>query len=156
MLYYFNMASTAYDTVNRLPRSPGWSLTRFGDSLGAFAAAICAVHCAVLPIVLALLPTLGVGVLASREFEFLYVGFATALALTSLVQGYRRHRVYRALSFAVPGLLAVWAGVLIPAVHENVVAHAVVMTIGGSLIAIAHLVNLKLTHRHAAENCCPH
>jgi hypothetical protein len=150
------MASSAFDIVNGLPRSQGWSLTRFGDSLGALAAGVCAAHCALLPIVLALLPTLGVGVLASREFEFLYVAFATVLALLSLVQGYRRHRIYRALGYAVPGLLAVWAGVLVTVVHENVLAHAVVMTIGGTLIAVAHLVNLKLTHRHhAAKNCCP-
>jgi len=112
------------------------------------------VHCALLPIALALLPTLGFGLLASQGFEFFYVAFATALALTSLVQGYRRHRIHRALSFAVPGLLAVWAGVSLPAIHEDVVAHAVVMTFGGTLIAIAHLINLKLTHSHAAETRC--
>lgn len=156
MLYCFNMASSAFDTVNSLPRPNRWSLSRFGDSLGAIAAGLCAVHCALLPILLALLPTLGVGVLASLEFEFLYVAFATALALTSLVQGYRRHRIGLALLFASPGLLAVWIGVLLPAVHEDVVLHAVVMTIGGTLIAIAHMVNLKLTHRHATQNCCPH
>jgi hypothetical protein len=138
------------------PRQTRWSLSRFSDSLGAVAAAVCAVHCALLPIALALLPTLGFGVFASHEFELLYVAFATALASASLVQGYRRHRIYRALSFAIPGLLVVWTGVLVPAIHESVVPHAVVMTFGGTLIAIAHLVNLKLTHNHAAETCCPH
>ena len=113
-------------------------------------------HCALLPIALAALPTLGVGLLASAEVEFFYVAFATALALTSLLQGYRRHRVHRALALAVPGLLAVWTGIMVPAIHEHAVAHAVVMTFGGSLIAVAHLINLKLTHRHASESCCSH
>jgi hypothetical protein len=149
------MSSSALGPLSVAPRQNRWSLSRFGDSLGAFAAGACAVHCALLPIALAVLPTLGLGLLASAEVEIFYVAFATALALTSLIQGYRRHRVLRALSLAVPGLLAVWAGVLLPPIHENVVAHAVVMTFGGSLIAVAHLINLKLTHRHATEDCCP-
>lgn len=139
-----------------VPPGNRWSLARLGDSLGAVAAFLCAVHCALLPFVLVLLPTLGVGLVASREFEFAYVGFATALAFTSLVQGYRRHRIARALLFAVPGLLMVWTGILLPVVHENVLAHAVVMASGGALIAIAHLVNLKLTHHHLQVACCSH
>jgi len=149
------MAATAFSLMSDLPRQNRWSMLRLGDSFGAFAAVVCAIHCALLPFVLALLPTLGLGVFASHGFEFLYVAFATALAGTSLVQGYRRHRILRALSFAVPGLLIVWTGVLLPAIHDNVVAHAVVMTCGGTLIAIAHLINLRLTHRHADEACCP-
>jgi len=155
MLYYFNMASIPYRVLTDLPRQNRWSLLRLGDSFGAFAAFLCAVHCALLPFVLAILPTLGLGLFASHGFEFLYAAFATALALTSLVQGYRRHRIVRALSFAVPGLLTVWTGVLLPAIHDDVVVHAVVMTCGGTLIAMAHLINLKLTHNHAREACCP-
>ena len=137
------------------PRHNRRSLARLSDKFGAFGAIVCAVHCALLPFLLAILPTLGLGVFASHEVEFLYVAFATALALVSLVQGYRRHRVVRALSFAVPGLLTVWTGVLLPAIHDHVVAHAIVMTCGGTLIAVAHLINLKLTHNHANEPCCP-
>jgi hypothetical protein len=37
--------------------------------------------------------------------------------------------------------------------HDHSLAHAVVMTIGGVLLALAHLVNLRLTHalKAAAE-----
>jgi hypothetical protein len=149
------MASPALSIMASLPPKNRWSLVRLSDSFGAFGAIVCAVHCALLPFVLAALPALGLGLFASHSFEFLYAAFATALALTSLVQGYRRHRIVRALSFAVPGLLTVWTGVLLPLIHDDVIAHAVVMTCGGTLIAIAHLINLQLTHRHAREACCP-
>ena len=139
-----------------LPPQHRWSLGRLTDSFGAFGAAVCAVHCALLPFVFAALPTLGLGLFGSEGFEFLYVAFASMLAWASLWQGYRRHRIYRALWFAVPGLLTVWTGVLLPAIHDNVVAHAVVMTSGGTLIAVAHLVNLKLTHGHVHDSCCAH
>jgi hypothetical protein len=150
------MSLSAVVAMVALPPGTRWSLSRMGDSFGAIGAVVCAIHCALLPFVLAMLPTLGLGLLASHGIEFLYVAFATLLALASLVQGYLRHRILRALSFAVPGLLTVWAGVLLPAIHDNVVAHAVVMTCGGTLIAIAHLINLKLTHSHAQDACCPH
>lgn len=140
--------------MTSLPRQNRWSAVRLADSFGAIGAIVCAVHCALLPFVLALLPTLGLGIFASHEVEFLYVAFATTLALVSLVQGYLRHRIGRALVFAVPGLLTVWTGVLLPIVHDNVIPHAVVMTCGGTLIAIAHLINLKLTHNHAEAACC--
>jgi hypothetical protein len=84
------------------------------------------------------------------------VSFATVLALTSLWQGYQKHRVYRALAFLVPGLLAVWSGVLIPNLHHSVVPHAVVMSVGGTLIAVAHLINLRLTHGHVHDARCNH
>src|SRR4249919_1434804 len=133
-----------------------WAFPAWVDSLGSGAALVCAIHCAVLPFVLAVLPALGLGILASSGFEYGYVAFASVLALSSLWQGYRRHRVYRALAFLVPGLVAVWAGLLVPALHEHVVRHAVTMTFGGTLIAVAHLVNLRLTHGHVHDAGCAH
>jgi MerC mercury resistance protein len=133
-----------------------WAFPAWVDSLGSGAALVCAIHCAALPFVLAVLPALGLGILASSGFEYGYVAFASVLALSSLWQGYRRHRVYRALAFLVPGLLAVWSGVVVPALHENVVRHAVVMTLGGTLIAVAHLINLRLTHGHVHDAGCAH
>lgn len=134
-----------------VPRTHRWA-----DSFGSMAAIVCAVHCAVLPFVLAALPTLGLAFLLSWKLEFGYVAFASLLAMASLWQGYRRHRVYRALAFLVPGLLAVWSGLLVPNLHESVVPHAVVMTFGGTLIAVAHVINLRLSHGHVHDAGCAH
>lgn len=129
---------------------------RWADSFGSVSAIVCALHCALLPFFIALLPALGMGVLATSGFEYAYVAFATALALTSLWLGYRRHRVFRALAFLVPGLAAVWAGVLWPFLHDDAIRHAVAMTAGGTLIAVAHLVNLRLAHGHVHDASCVH
>ena len=142
--------------VRSVPRARPSRRFAWADSVGSMAAVVCAIHCALLPFVLAALPALGLGLLMSWELEFGYIAFATVLALASLWQGYRRHRVYRALAFLVPGLAAVWAGVFVPALHESVVPHAVVMTFGGTLIAVAHLVNLRLTHGHVHDAGCSH
>ncbi|MGH8028884.1 MAG: MerC domain-containing protein [Arenimonas sp.] len=131
-------------------------LGTWADSVGSGVAIVCAVHCALLPFVLAALPALGLGFLAGSQWELPYIAFASMLAMASLWQGFRRHRVYRALAFLVPGLIAVWAGVLVPTLHEDAVRHAVVMTLGGTLIAVAHLVNLRLTHGHVHDASCAH
>ena len=139
-----------------IPPSKNWTFSRVADSVGSVGAMLCAAHCALLPLVIAALPALGISVFASTSVEWGFVTFATILALTSLWQGYRKHRVYRALAFLVPGLLAVWAGVLIPSLHHSVVPHAVVMSVGGTLIAVAHVINLRLTHGHVHDARCYH
>jgi len=139
-----------------IPPSKPWTFTRVADSVGSVGAMLCAVHCAVLPLVIATLPALGVGALAYAELEWAFIIFASILALTSLWQGYRKHRVYRALAFLIPGLLAVWAGVVIEPLHHSVVPHAVIMSVGGTLIAVAHIINLRLTHGHVHDARCHH
>ena len=139
-----------------IPPPKPWTFSRVADSVGSVGAMLCAAHCALLPLVIAALPALGISVFASTSVEWGFVTFATILALTSLWQGYRKHRVYRALAFLVPGLLAVWAGVLIPNLHHSVVPHAVVMSVGGTLIAVAHVINLRLTHGHVHDARCHH
>jgi len=125
------------------------------DRVGATGSMLCAVHCAALPLVLAIAPAIGAG-FASPTFEIGFIAFASVLGLTSLVLGYRQHRVHRALLFLVPGVALLWAAVLIEPLHENLIGHAVAMACGGSLIAIAHLLNLRLAHAHVHGVACEH
>ena len=145
MLYCINMASpTPLQASVRAPRP----LARWVDSLGMSGAALCAIHCALLPVALALLPVLGLGVLASPGFELGFVLVATLLASASLWHGYRHHRAYHAFLWLVPGLVLLWAGILVEALHHPVVAHAITMSLGGSLVALAHLANMRLSRGH--------
>ena len=99
----------------------------FADRLGAMASFLCAIHCALLPFVLTLLPLLGL----------------CMLALTSLIGGYRRHRRPLPLSLALPGLTLLVSGVTF-AVDISIVLHSVMVTCGGLMVASAHFVNLRL------------
>lgn len=130
---------------------PVSTLARWVDSLGSVGALLCAVHCALLPFALVLLPVLGLGILASAGFEMAFVLSASALALVSLWHGHRRHRAYHALAVLVPGLVALWAGILVPQLHHARIPHAIAMSIGGTLVALAHLVNLRLSQGHVHE-----
>ena len=124
------------------------------DRLGATGSLVCAVHCALLPLVIALLPSLGIAVWLGEDFEQGFVVFASLLGLFTLAWGYRRHRAVRALGLLLPGLAALWLGVLYAPLHHTLVPHAITMTFGGSLVGLAHLANLRLVHVH--DTACAH
>lgn len=113
------------------------------DRLGATASFLCAIHCAALPFVIALLPLIGLSFLADHRFEAGFVAFASVLASAALISGYRRHRRRLPLLFAIPGLLLLMLGVTFLHAHSLVV-HSVLVTCGGLLVATAHFVNLRV------------
>jgi len=126
------------------------------DRFGATGSLLCAVHCALLPVLLAAAPALGLSFWLSDAVELALVLFVTLLGLFSLVLGFRRHGALRALGFLLPGLFALWAGLLYAPLHHDPVPHAVVMTLGGLLVGVAHLVNLRLNHGHVHDASCAH
>ena len=128
----------------------------WADPVGGTGAMLCALHCAALPFVLVALPSLSLGFFATSAFEQAFVVFATVIGASSLWSGYRRHHGRRPFVVLVCGLAAVWTGVTVATVHDNVVAHAVAMSVGGTLIAIAHLLNLRQSHAHRHDANCAH
>lgn len=123
------------------------------DRFGATGSLVCAVHCALLPLLLAAIPSLGVSPWLGDGFELVFVAFATGVGVFSLVYGYHRHRRIRALGVLLAGLALLWAGLLYgPWHHGSAGLHAAVMTLGGTLIGVAHLLNL----RHVHDASCSH
>ncbi len=129
---------------------------RWIDRFGAAGSLVCAVHCALLPLLIAALPSLGIAGWLSDGFERGFVVFASLLGVFSLVWGYRRHRALRALGLLLPGLAILWLGVLFRPLHEALVPHAVAMTLGGTLVGLGHVVNLRLNHGHVHDATCVH
>ncbi len=119
------------------------------DRLGATASLLCAVHCALLPFVLALLPLVGLGFLAGHTFERVFVACAAALASASILAAYLRHRRPQALLLMVPGIVLLLFGVAVN-IDVHVLVHTVAVVCGGVLVAGAHVTNLVLAHRHCA------
>lgn len=125
------------------------TLATTGDRVGMVGSMLCAVHCALLPFVIAVLPALGVGALPWIDIDQAFTVFATLLGVTTLSWGYRRHRAFRAWLMLIPGLALVWLGSF-TSLHDHSTAHVVVMVAGGLAIAAAHFVNLRLSH-HATR-----
>ena len=120
------------------------------DRIGFAASFLCALHCALLPLALALMPTLGLSMGGWVDIDQAVTVFATLLGCTTLAIGWRRHRAFRAWMLLVPGLVLVWVGAFSP-LHDHGPLHAGLMTVGGLMIAGAHLLNLRLTHAAAAR-----
>ena len=130
-------------------------LSRLADRFGATASFLCAVHCALLPLVIAALPAIGLSFLANHRFERGFIAFASVLALTTLIFGFRRHHRFRAFWFLVPGIVLLAAGIVVD-FDENATMHAVLVAMGGTLVAVSHLTNLRLAHGHVHDAACEH
>ncbi len=126
-----------------MPAKP--ALLGAADRFGVGASFLCAVHCALLPLLLALAPALGLKFGGWVDFDQAFVVFATLLGATTLTLGYRRHRAFHAWALLLPGLALVWAASFTE-LHNHTAMHLVLMVVGGVLLAIAHLLNLRLTH----------
>jgi hypothetical protein len=133
-------------TVSRLPFAGG--LADSGDRIGLVGSLLCALHCALFPLLIALVPTLGLSGASVVDFDQAFTVFATLLGVTMLGLGYRRHRAFQAWVALLPGLALVWWGSF-SGMHTHSVEHVLVMVCGGLAIAAAHLINLRLSHRAA-------
>lgn len=125
--------------------SHGWQLV---DRVGASASLLCAIHCAALPFVLVLLPFVGLGFLANDTFERAFVVVASVLALFALTRGFRHHQQPLPLVMGGFGIALLALGVSSVMAHPAAV-HSVVVSLGGLLLASAHVVNLRHGRRHA-------
>lgn len=127
---------------------------RWYDRLGATAATLCAVHCAVLPLAMVFLPALGLEFLASHAFEGFFLAFTTVFAALSVGHSLRAHGRFYAWSLLIPGLAILFAERFVPAIHDHALLHALTMTTAGTLVAVAHLMNLRLAHVESDAAAC--
>lgn len=121
---------------------------RKADRIGLTASLACAVHCAVLPLVVALLPAVGLKAGGWVDIDQAFVVFAALLGATTMTVGYRRHRAFRAWMLLAAGLVLVGLGSF-TSLHSHNLGHAVLMMVGGCALAGAHFLNLRLSHRAA-------
>jgi hypothetical protein len=61
------------------------------DALGVGTSVACAIHCAVLPIVLTSLPIFGANILNNNKFEYFMIFLAFLIGAYALSHGYRKH-----------------------------------------------------------------
>ena len=104
----------------------------------------CAIHCLAMPLLGTVLPLVGLSFLANERVEFILIVSAIGLAIGSLALGVRRHRNWRA--FLV--LIAALAFIATAQTAVEGTFEVVFYSIGGILLASAHLVN-----RHLCKTC---
>ena len=82
-----NLPLTSIGTSSSEAVRTGWS-----DWLGMVASIACAIHCAVMPFVIASLPALGLSFLADEAFHKWMALICFGIALAAFIPGWRKHR----------------------------------------------------------------
>ncbi len=121
----------------------------FVDKTGACISFACAIHCMAMPLLITLLPLVGLGFLVSEPSELVIIGVAVVLAVGSIVWGVRHHRSWRAFLVLVVALAFIATAHITAEGTFEVILHGT----GGILLATAHLLN-----RHLCKTCpaCEH
>ncbi len=128
----------------------------WADRVGAGLSLSCALHCLILPLLLALVPSLRVAVaevtepsgwlawlLWSHEVEWVVALTVIGFAGIVLLRGWLRHRQPNPLIWYAAGAI-----VLLLAASEVIemgAYHGIQLALGGALIAMAHWRNLRAT-----------
>ena len=117
------------------------------DQAGTIASLTCAVHCAIMPLAITLLPLLGLTFLADERLEWGLLGLSGLIGVSSLCLGFREHRRRIALAVLAVGLSLLTLG-RISEEHQWGHGAVLVVVLGGMTIAASHLMN-----RHLCRTC---
>lgn len=115
------------------------------DKAGTIASLTCAVHCAAMPLVITLLPLLGLTFLADERLEWGLLGLSATLGVSSLCFGFHEHGSRRALTILGGGLFLLVLGRIAEEHHFGVWA-VLAVVLGGGTVAASHLLNRHLCH----------
>lgn len=110
------------------------------DRLGIALTSLCALHCILLPVLLPVLPLLGVSIFADDSFERAFLIGTLALGAVALFSGFHRYhrKLYPFYSLALGGVIY-W--------HKDALGETwepLVITIGAILVMAAHWMNIRL------------
>jgi hypothetical protein len=123
------------------------------DALGISATLACAIHCALLPLLMSSLPLFGINIIHNLFFEAGMIAAAAVIGGYSLWHGYRRHH-HNLFPFFIffGGMLCLILKQFVVEFHYWLLIPAVVFIIS------AHLLNWKLCRRakHCHNAGCTH
>ena len=123
------------------------------DALGIAASIACAIHCAVLPLIMSSLPILGINIINNFWFEIFMIVLAMGIGLHSLTHGFKKHhhRVLPIIVFIIGISLLLVKQIL----HQYQIWFLVPAVI---LIVSAHYINYRQCRiaDHCHNDDCKH
>lgn len=122
------------------------------DRIGITVTSLCALHCILLPILLPILPLLGLSFLAVHAWEDIFLLLTAALGTIALFSGFKRyHKRLYPFYLLYLGVALYWIK------HDFSAELEPFFIIGGaSLILAAHFINIKLCNncRQCDDEAC--
>lgn len=111
------------------------------DSLGIVASIGCAIHCALLPVIVSSLPVFGINIIHNEVFEWGMIGLALVVGIVALFHGYgKHHRSFIPLFIFLTGFIFLVFKQFMPVVEYIFLTFAVL------LIVTSHIYNYRLCH----------
>jgi predicted membrane metal-binding protein len=112
------------------------------DKIGMTASILCAIHCAVVPLLITSLPLFGLGFLANPWLEWSMILFALLIGVYAIGLSFFKHHHKRLpLILLIAGFIVIISGHLFIKDWRE----AIVVPVGGLLIATAHVFNYRYT-----------
>ena len=110
------------------------------DSLGTTVSIACAVQCTVFPLLVGVLPLLGLGFLLGDGLEKIFIATSIILAVSSFSRGFRYHRRFHIFLFLVTAAALIVTGRFWVDAH-----YEIPFVVSGTLVlAAGHFLNRRL------------
>lgn len=112
------------------------------DNVGMTASLLCAIHCAIVPLLITVLPLAGLGFLANPLIEWSMIIFALVVGSYAIGLSYvhTHHKALPVLLLIAGFVIIIIGHVFVRGWHE-----ALVVPVGGLTIATAHFFNFRYT-----------
>ena len=110
------------------------------DKIGITVTSLCAIHCILLPVILPVLPLLGLSAVHNHAFEHIVLLITMVLGFITLFIGFHRYhrKLYPFYSLFLGGFIY-WQKGTWGAEYEHVI-----LIIGATLVVLAHVMNMRL------------
>ena len=121
------------------------------DRLGILTSGLCALHCLLLPALLPVIPFISATIFAEAWFEKTILSLSMIFGFWALLIGfYRYHRQLYPLYSLLMGGLIYWNKDMFGEAYEPIT-----IAVGATLIAAAHVANMKLCKSCNTCQECP-
>ncbi len=108
------------------------------DLMGILTSVACAIHCALLPLILTSLPFFGINIINNSYFEWMMIGIAFVVGCYALSHGYQKHHKNR------KPLVVFAFGFIFLVIKQFFYSHELLfLTPAVCLILYAHFLNFR-------------
>lgn len=121
------------------------------DLMGVITSIACAIHCAILPLILTSLPLFGINIINNSLFEWTMIGIAFIVGCYALSHGYRSHHQN------LKPLLVFTAGFIFLILKQVFYTHEFLFLAPAvCLILYAHFLNFRYCGQSGTRNVSSH
>jgi uncharacterized membrane protein HdeD (DUF308 family) len=116
------------------------------DKIGIYASLLCAIHCAIMPLIVVILPILTISLFVTETVEWLLLISAFIVGISSLCLGFKKHKSKKVFPLLSAGFILILIGKIY---HNHNFLYQfnylnLIMILGGILITFSHYINNKL------------